>query len=372
MDTALPPRARFAFLVHPRTDVAADLATVHPLLGLIPGRALEGAMRRMPLKPWVHSRITAADRPESPFGEVVLIPLSPALLLGPDRALVQRRIDEAVDLAVGRGAELVGLGALTASVTAGGAKLRRRTDVGVTNGNAFTAAMTVSAITRVAHAMPDPPVVALVGANGSVGTAVARSLMRTADLADLVLIGRTPSTLAALAGDLGARWSTSIADARVADIVVLMTSAADALLAPEHLKLGAVVVDDTQPRNTSPRLERERPDVLVIDGGLVGTPGLRRTGFSIGIPDHLSFACLAETALLALDGHRGHGTVGRPTVDQVERMVVLAERYAHLGFDLAPPTSFGRPIAVPGWNAPAARSLLGRSGFVGMSDEAVA
>lgn len=371
MEPSLPPRARFAFLVHPRTDVSADLATVHPLLGLVPSRALEAGMRRLPVRPWVHSRITAADRPGAAFGEVVLIPLSPALLLGPDRALVQRRVDEAVDLAVGRGADLVGLGALTAPVTAGGAKLRRRTDVGVTNGNAFTAAMTVRAVARIAEAMPERPVVALVGANGSVGTAVARSLVRAVGLADLLLIGRTPSTLAALGGDLGARWSTSVADARVADIVVLMTSAADAVLTPEHLKLGAVVVDDTQPRNTSPRLAKERPDVLVLDGGLVDTAGLERTGFSIGIPDHLSFACLAETALLALDGHRGHGTIGRPTVDQVERMIVLADRYAHLGFDLAPPTSFGRPVAVPGWNTPARGSRLGRSG-ADLPDGAVA
>ncbi len=351
MDSTLPSRTRFAFLVHPRIDLAADLATVHPLLGLVPSAALESGMRRLPLRPWVHARITAADRPADLLGEVVIVPLSPAMLLGPDRALVQQRIDRAVSGAVDRGADLVGLGALTAPVTAGGAKLRRRIDVGVTNGNAFTAAMTVRAVQRVASGMPQRPVVALVGANGSVGTAVARSLAREDAAADLLLVGRTPSSLAALAGDLGAQWSTDVADCRRADLVVLMTSAADAVLMPEHLKLGAIVIDDTQPRNTSPRLAQERPDVLILDGGVVETPGLRRTGFNIGLPDHLSFACLAETALLALDGHRGHGTIGRPTVDQVQRMLELADTHADLGFSLAPPTSFGRPVAVAGWTA---------------------
>ena len=351
MDTPVPSRARFAFLVHPRSDLRADLAEVNPLLGLVPPTWCESAMRRLPLKSWSHATITASDRPGEPFGEVITVPLSPRLLLGADRALVQRRVDEAVDRAVDRGAELIGLGALTAPVTAGGAKLRRRTDAGVTNGNAFTAAITVRAITRVAESMPARPLIALVGANGSVGTAVSRAVARADVASDLLLVGRTPTTLAALAGDVGAEWSTDVADCRRADLVVLMTSAADAILVPEHLKHGAVVLDDTQPRNTSPRLAAERPDVLILDGGVVDTPGLERTGFGIGLPATRSFACLAETALLALDGHRGHGTIGRPSLEQVDRMLRLADTWAHLGFHLAPPTSFGRPVTVPGWSA---------------------
>ena len=353
----MPSRARFAFLIHPRTDVSADLGVVNPLLGLVPTRLVERAMARLPMRPWIHGAIEAADRPGEPFGEIIGVPLSPRLLLGPDRALVQRQVDAAVDLAVARGATLVGLGALTAPVTAGGAKLRRRTDVGVTNGNAFTAAITAQAIEQVAAALPENPVVALVGANGSVGTAVARSVARTGLAGELLLIGRTPSSLAALSADLGGRWSTSIADCREADLVVLMTSAADALLMSEHLKPGAIVIDDTQPRNTDARLAQERPDVLIIDGGLVSTPGLRRKARGLGIAEDHSFACLAETALLALDGHRGHGTIGRPSLDQVDHVRALASRFSHLGFRLAAPTAFGRAVAVPGWNTPAPQRI---------------
>ena len=50
-------------------------------------------------------------------------------------------MSQAVDRAVALGADVVGLGALTATVTAGGATLRARTDIAVTNGNAFTAAI---------------------------------------------------------------------------------------------------------------------------------------------------------------------------------------------------------------------------------------
>ena len=349
MDSTPAPRGRFAFLIHPRTDPTEDLALVNPLLGLLPARLCEAAMRRLPLKPWVQATVTAADRPDEVLGDVIALPLTPSMLLGEDRALVTRRIDQAIELAIARGATVVGLGALTAPATAGGARLRKRTDIGVTHGTAFTAAATVAAVERIAAGMAKRPVVALVGANGSVGTAVARAVARSGAAEDLVLVGRTPAALAALAGDLGASWSTEMSACRTADLVVLMTSAAGALLTAEHLKLGAVVLDDTQPRNTSATLAAERPDVVILDGGMVATPGLVRSGYGIGIADDASFACLAETSLLALDGHHGHGTIGRPSLDQVDRMQGLAKRFGHLGFELAPPTSFGEPVAVRGW-----------------------
>jgi predicted amino acid dehydrogenase len=147
-----------------------------------------------------------------------------------------------------------------------------------------------------------------------------------------------------------------MAACRTADLVVLMTSATGAVLTSDHLKLGATVLDDTQPRNSSPTLLEERPDVTILDGGVVSTRGLDRRGFSIGLDAHASFACLAESSLLALDGHRGHGTIGRPSLEQVDRVQALAHRFAHLGFDLAEPTTFGEPAAVPGWTTPSRRS----------------
>ena len=364
MDTTSAPRGRFAFLIHPRTDPSEDLALINPALGLIPGRLCEAAMRRLPLKPWVHSTITAADRPGEVLGEVIGVPLTPTMLLGDDRAIVARRIDQAIDLAVSRGATVLGLGALTAPATAGGAKLRRRTDIGVTNGNAYTAAATAAAVGRIAAGMAEAPVVALVGANGSVGTAVARVLGQMGVARELVLVGRTPAALAALAGDLDATWSTDMSACRRADLIVLMTSAAGAVLTAEHLKPGAVVLDDTQPRNTGTGLATERPDVVILDGGVVSTPGLVRTGFGMGLARTSSFACLAESSLLALADHRGHGTIGRPSLDQVARVQEISERFGHLGFGLADPTSFGEPVAVPGWTGPARRSSSATSAQV--------
>ena len=133
---------------------------------------------------------------------------------------------------------------------------------------------------------------------------------------------------------------------RDADLVLVLTSATEALIGPEHLKRGAVVLDDTQPRNTDPALAQERPDVLVIDGGVAAVPGIRIRG-DIGLPKGLAYACLCETMLMAFDDATDRHETGQARVDHALRMRDAARRFAHLGFTLADPLSFGRPVAWP-------------------------
>lgn len=351
------PSNKFAFLLHPRTEIAEDFARVFKPLGWIPNSWYERVLPMLPASPRVVSSIRNQETGEV-IGEVIAVFLTPAHLLGRNRKLVDRHIDAAVNLAKKRGASLVGLGALTAPATGGGNRLRKQNQISVTNGNAFTAVATYQGIVRMAQQLGKKPTIALVGASGSVGSAVTRLLMQKGDAEKLILIGRTPSKLNALASEAPAEQqmqvSLDIADSKQAEIVVLMTSAPDALLKSEHLMHGAYVLDDTQPRNTSPDLLKERPDITLVDGGLVMTPGLKRRGSSIGIPSQMSFACLAETALLALDRHVGHGVVGEPTLEQVNHMAKLAERFSSLGFHIAPPTAFGKQIVIEHWDeAPA-------------------
>ncbi len=126
--------------------------------------------------------------------------------------------------------------------------------------------------------------------------------------------------------------------------MVLLTASADTLLGPEHLAPGAIVLDATQPRNTAPALAAARPDVLVVDGGIVSIPSLRLVGGDIGLPDGRSYACFAETAILALTGQTGHFSLGNPTLEQVDEIRARATTLVHLGFRAADPTSFGAPV----------------------------
>jgi predicted amino acid dehydrogenase len=339
----------FAFTVHPRTRIGEDLARVWAPLGRVPERAYATALRRLPPPPHAMARIRIGDEH---VGHVVLVPFGARHLLeapGEGRARVHRAVDKARDL----GCDVVGLGALTATVTGGGVSLRGRTDIGVTNGNAFTAAIIDDQARRLLREAVDPAAdahVAVVGATGSVGSALTRLLARDRAVARLTLVARSRPRLEALAAEVGRRVPTTAATTLGAvgdaDLVVLLTASADALLGPEHLKPGAVVLDGTQPRNTSADLLGTRPDVLVVDGGVVSIPSLRLVGGDIGLPDGRAYACFAETALLALSGHRGHFSIGAPDLELVDQTRALAAGLSHLGFRAAAPTSFGRPVTL--------------------------
>jgi predicted amino acid dehydrogenase len=164
----------------------------------------------------------------------------------------------------------------------------------------------------------------------------------------VILVARAQQRLRALASSLDAAVPTTVttemAAVRGADLVVLLTAAAGTVLTPEHLAAGAVVLDATQPRNTSPALIRDRPDVLVVDGGVVDIPSLRLDGADVGLPERRAYACFAETAMLALTGARGHFCLGTASLDQVERTRAMAMELAELGFGPSGPTCFGRPM----------------------------
>lgn len=339
---------KFAFIMHPRHDVRADMGDWLAPFSLVPDWAWPVAFDRLPVPPMLTGKVYFPHQPHEAAGLLITLPFTPAQMLTLPRSRVQAKLDAAVNMACDMGAKLIGLGALTAPVSAGGKTLAKRRDVGVTNGNAFTAAMTLAGIERLLPRLPADPLIAIVGATGSVGGCLTRLFARRHD-GRLLLVARNHGRVAALAAEtrrpgLSVDGSTCMDDVRRADLVVLLTSSADALLKSEHLKPGAIVLDDTVPRNTDPSLLNARPDVLIVDGGLVDLSGSVTIRGPIGLPPRLAYACLAETMLLALDDHEGHFSIGAPAVEQAERMVVLAERWRELGFTLAPFRSFGRPL----------------------------
>jgi fatty aldehyde-generating acyl-ACP reductase len=346
----VPASRPFAFLVHPRRNVAEDLARVWRPLGRVPERCYDTALRHLTLPATSVASVSVAGH-DGPLGHIVLVPFGAGhLLADPVRGAV--RVARAVDHAVHRGARLVGLGALTAPVTAGGLTFRHRSDVGVTNGNAFTAAVLDQQVRDLLAGQLGPigGRVAVVGATGSVGSAVVRSLARDRAVEQLLLVARGAGRRECLAAEVASLVPTatsSSVDAVVdADLVVLLTASTDSLLREHHLAPGAVVLDATQPRNTSPDLAERRPDVAVVDGGIVSVPSLRLSSPVLGLPQGRAFACLAETVLLSLSGHEGHFSLGNPGLDLVDRSRELAAAMGHLGFTPAPPTTFGRSLTV--------------------------
>jgi predicted amino acid dehydrogenase len=334
---------RFSFIVHPL--YAKQAAKRYPVARFLPDWAIEAAMRRM--RPQVvgeTARIVAADGSEVD-GVFVGVPLTPRMMTGgiPVEACYDT-IAAGAELAAREGAGIVGLGAFTSVVGDGGVTVASRSRIAVTTGNSYTVATavegTVEAL-RLVGGTPETSTLAVVGATGSIGKTCATLL--APQFAQTILIGRDLGRTQAVAEGLPAtRATTSPSEALGADCVVTVTSSGD-VIRPEDLAPGTVVCDVARPRDVSVAVARTRPDVLVIEGGVVEVPGRPDLGFEFGFPPGTAYACMAETMMLALSGRFENFTLGKDVrVEQVEEARRMAAR---LGFRLAGFRSFESAVS---------------------------
>ena len=97
------------------------------------------------------------------------------------------------------------------------------------------------------------------------------------------------------------------------DMIVTATSAfGQRILDISQCKPGAIVCDVARPPDINEAEAALRPDVLVIESGEVLIPGDVDFHYDIGLPPRVSYACLAETALLAT-GHVAGAPAGLAT-----------------------------------------------------------
>jgi acetylornithine/succinyldiaminopimelate/putrescine aminotransferase/predicted amino acid dehydrogenase len=397
---------RFAFLVNP-----VDLEN-YPEFDPSLAAFNSGQLRQLAAK-WnhlVHPFIIAQTEVVSKtgrrvFGEFIAIPLTAHELMDLPVDEVRRTIAEAVVMGKTRGANIVGLGAYTSVVSAGGITVRNL-GVPITTGNSYTVVAAVDAVQAAFAKMGETmekSVVAVVGATGSIGKCLAVLMAEKA--ARLVLVGnphginsreRLKKVSAEVfrhlsvwrssggvfpAGSMGFQLSSAgtlpPADAPLvafeefaesldeaaspvvlshdigsalpaADIVICATSHMEVLVQPEMLKHGAVVCDVSRPANVNKETMNARPDVLVIDGGVVEVPGKPDLGWNFGFERGEAYACMSETMMLALEGHFQHTSLGSSGVnpESVRFTRNLAEKH---GFHLAAFKSFNFPLLDSVW-----------------------
>jgi fatty aldehyde-generating acyl-ACP reductase len=260
-------------------------------------------------------------------GEIIAVPRLPPEMFGADAA---RGVAEGVAVAAHRGAQVIGLGGLTAPATGGGERLLRRLPncVTLTNGNALTAAVIRSNVeeARALLGLGRRAHVGVVGCTGSVGTALTHLLAEAGY--DLILVGRSLQRLAhKFDGIARAVHAIDLTALKRADIVVLLTNDPQAALHPEHVARGCIVIDAAQPANVP---EQDYADfsargIAVCAGGVVRVPNLTCTCNFGFCARGETFACLAETYLMARNGLRQHST-GVPSADYAKRLWRLAAR----------------------------------------------
>jgi fatty aldehyde-generating acyl-ACP reductase len=346
----------FAFIIHP-IDARRDVARKYPLARYLPERVIEWYIARR--DPIVAAHITGVRSALGTEAEGWLIgcPLTPRQFLELPLDTVYAKLEQCGHVAEQLGARIIGLGAFSSVVGDAGITLAKRLRIPVTTGNSYTVATAVEGAVRAADLMGialRDAVVAVVGASGSIGATCAEILAR--DARAVHLLGRSADRLRVVADrlrpDARARLDTFTDVAtglRDADIVITVSSAAEAIIQAHHIKRGAVVCDVARPRDVSVTVARERNDVLVIEGGAVAVPGDMqcvkpdgRGTFSFGFPPGMAYACMSETMALALEGRYESFTLGKDVSPaQVDTIRAICCRH---GFTLSGFRSFERVV----------------------------
>jgi predicted amino acid dehydrogenase len=336
---------RFGFVIHPIKP--KDVARRYPFVKVLPDRLIEAVL---PYKrPVLASEIkgVTSKTGATTEGWFIAVPLTPDQMVNRlPLEKVYERIVQAADMAADLGADLIGLGAFTSVVGDGGATVAQRARIGVTTGNSYTIATAIQGTLKAAQLLEiDVPnaQLAVVGATGSIGKTAAKILARS--FGKVLLVGRDMDRTGAVAAEIpNAEATTDISRIREADAIVTVSSAGKELILPEHLRPGCIVCDVARPRDVSARVAKERPDVLVIEGGVVKVPGDVAFNFNFGFPEQTAYACMSETMILALEGDPSlfNFTVGKDvTVEQVDIISGLAVKH---GFELAEFRAFERVV----------------------------
>ena len=341
---------KFAFIIHP-IDPKRDVSRKYPFLGKILTENQINFFSTFfpPVYISEIEGITSEATGKQIQGWFVACPFTPKRMLELPEKVVYQKIIQTGRMAEKLGANILGLGAFTSVVGDAGITIARELDIPVTTGDSYTVSLAVEALQKAAAVMEIPfesASAAVVGATGAIGKVCAELLSEA--VGELYLVGRRSDALEALRerlqGSARAKLytSTSMDVLRHTQLILTVTSAIHDVIRPEYLQAGAVVCDVARPRDVSAMVAAARNDILVIDGGMVDVPGPVDFHFNFGFPQGKSYACMAETMALALEGRFEDYTLGKDlTRMRVEEITRIAKKH---GFRLSGFRSFEKAV----------------------------
>ncbi len=345
---------RFAFVIHPLDVDFIHRDPRYRWTRFLPDDLVETFAAYLP--PMYLSRITGGQSPatgQKIEGYLYGLGATPRQMMKRPPEFTYKRLLKIARMAERRGARIMGLGAFTSVVGDAGVTVSREAGIAITSGNSLTVAATLEAAKQAVIRMGATDLTRgramIIGATGSIGSVCSRLLAQA--IHDVVLVSIEPERLIELKRTIlqetpEARVTIATrADDLVGDcdLIVTATSAfGQRILDITRCKPGAVICDVARPPDISPDEAALRPDVLVIESGEVLIPGDIDFGYDIGLPPKTAYACLAETALLAMEGRFEDYTVGRDIeIDRVKEIYRLFKKH---GFQLAGLRSFGQYI----------------------------
>lgn len=384
---------RFAFLVHP-VDIKNYKEFDESLSAFneIELKSLADTWNDM-VEPFVISSMKVASKCGSKaYGEFIAVPKTAEQFMSLPKDEAVAELKSALDLAKKRGAKIVGLGAYTSIVSGGGLYIKDE-GIPLTTGNSYTVVSAVDAIVCAMERMdkqPEHSIAAVMGAAGSIGRGI--SILMSEYVSKLILIGSARNKKSSFdrlyrvaaevyrylsqmiergkkfkhesigqklsvfrdmpkgdspiqsfiefAKSLDNKKSPIIISTEIdgmlpyADIVISATSDTKKLITPRNLKQCALVCDISKPGNVGEDVYTIRPDVFVIDGGVIEVPGRPSLGWNFGFDKGYAYACMSETMMLALEKHYVHTSLGASGVS-LDSILYMRELSKIHGFKLA-------------------------------------
>ena len=355
----------FAFLIHARD--LSDVALQFPYLSTeyLGENEIKDIFKTIP--PFRASRITGLKdvNGEELRGWVVIASILPEQLL--DRGelrSVKENILQVSKLAYMLGADIVGLGAMSAMLTHYGKDIEEklllsdedgedRPALRVTTGHSYTSFLLKETLNQAAEKTGQDlsrSTVAVIGAAGSIGRTAAHLCF--SEVGKMVLLDTKvkESKVNEFVSTERQRHSTEVEvwsvagltdpvyqhALRGADFVICATTAVEPFVKKEWLKPGVVVIDDSAPVNIA------EGEAEAIGGMTLHVVANIPEGFRWNFPMTLadaSFGCGAEVATLAGQHRLDLSVAGEVTPESV-RQIALAAKVA--GFTIGPLQSFGK------------------------------
>lgn len=253
---------------------------------------------------------------------------TPKVLKNEDPEVTYRKIQSICQDAEERGAKIIGLGAYTKIVGDSGVTINSNSPIPVTTGNSLSASATLWALNEAIKKMNILKVdkntniyegtAMVIGATGSIGRVSAKLLSLVFKRIFIVAprierLIELKEEIEKLSPHCEVLVSTDANElAHEVDALVTATSAFDhKIIDVELLKPGCVVCDCSRPLDFDIEDAKKRPDILIIESGEVILPGPSEVDCDLGLPGNTVYACLAETAILALEERYEPFTLGR-------------------------------------------------------------
>lgn len=338
---------KFAFIIHP---LSADMLFKHPLLKIFKPyskpfeRITEELMSLSPGFFYGHIKgIVSEKTGKEVEGLIFTVTETPKKLMDSDANTIYKKLIKLCHRASQRGAGVIGLGAYTKIVGDAGVTVSNQSPIPVTTGNSLSACSTLwaakFATDKLGFVEKKNGVyqgkVMIVGATGSIGAVSAKILAKT--WREVVLVAPRAYKILELKDDIGKiapdcdlQVGTS-ADtySSECDLIITTTSSrGKKILDILKVRPGCVICDVSRPFDVKESDALQRPDVMVIASGEVQLPGKIDSNVDMGLEGNIVYACLAETALLAMAGKFESFTLSRNiSYEKVLEIDVMAKEH---------------------------------------------